>query len=276
MVGQEKLKSHIRDLIENDKFPRFVILAGLRGSGKKLMTQYIAEQLTATRYEAPISVDGIRTMIDTAYKVTSPIVFVIADGDKMSPAAKNALLKVTEEPPQLAYFILTLQSEYNTLDTIRSRAVVFHMDYYSSKEIEEYTRSKHNLSEDEVAVISSLCDSPGEVDEVIRYGTPEFRNYVEKVVDNIAEVSDANAFKIGDKLALKSGDSEKFSLRLFWKAFMWVCSLRMPEDIARYSIGIVTTYNYLADLYITGINMQSTFDMWVLDIRDKWGTESGQ
>lgn len=50
--------------------------------------------------------------------------YVFKDCDNMSNAAKNALLKVIEEPPQQAYFVMLLKSTSNTLATILSRGML--------------------------------------------------------------------------------------------------------------------------------------------------------
>ena len=69
-------------------------------------------------------------MIELAYKQTEPIIYLIQDADKMSLGAKNSLLKVIEEPPQQAYFIMELQQIENTLDTIKSRCQEIKLDSY--------------------------------------------------------------------------------------------------------------------------------------------------
>ena len=101
-------------------------------------------------------------------------------------------------------------------------------------------------------------------------GVLDFYNYVEKVVDNIALVSGSNAFKIGDKIAFKDSDEKKYDLKLFWKSFMTICVSRIKDDPFKYSAGIRITSKYLQELRITGINKQSTFDCWLLDIRQEW------
>lgn len=275
MIGQVGLKQDILTQIEHDTFPRFSILVGPHGSGKKLMCRFISTHLNAHFYPCNIGVDDIRHMIVEAHKVASKVLFVIADADKMSQAAKNALLKVTEEPPQNAYFVMTLTDINNTLGTIKSRGTVFYMDKYSVSELYDYAYSLTNstLHAEEFEVIKNICETPGEINILAgdnKMGILDFYNYVEKVVDNIAVVSGSNSFKVGNKIAFKDSDVEKFNLKLFWKAFMSICVSRLREDPLKYSKGVQITSKYLQDLRIKGINKQSTFDMWVLDIRQEW------
>ena len=276
MIGQVELQKRIREQIKSGTFPRFSILAGQPGSGKKKLCSVIATQLNASLYICPISVEDIRKMIDTAYKVSTKILYVIADADRMSLAAKNALLKVTEEPPQNAYFIMTLSDANNTLGTIRSRGTIYRMDSYNFDELYEYGNqiTNYTLHEAESDIIKNICETPGEVNMLFKntgdsYAI-DFFNYIEKVIDNIAEVSGANSFKIGDKIALKSADTDKYDLRLFWKGFMSICADRLDDDVFKYLSAIRITSKYLQELRIVGINKQSTFDLWILDIREAW------
>ena len=270
MIGQYHLRHQINTLVENNTFPRFSILVGPEGSGKKLMSKHIASRLGALHTIRGVGVDDVRDLIQEAYKVSAPIVYVVADADKMSPAAKNALLKVTEEPPKSAYIILTLTDLNNTINTIRSRGQVFYMDNYTVDNIDEYYENNYPSYSTERQIVDDLCVTPGEVNLLMEMSPVEFYEYTEKVVDNIATVSGANSFKIAQKIKFRDTDTDKYDLKLFWKAFMTICSSRLREDPHRYAEGIKITSKYLQELRITGINKASTFDCWLLDIRKEW------
>ena len=269
MIGQEQLKSIIHREIENDTFPRFCILVGPKGSGKKLICQYIVGELKTVGYEVGIKVDEIRAMINDAYTVSEPIVYMIKDADNMSVTARNALLKVVEEPPKNAYFIMTLKDLSNTLSTIRSRARVYTMDRYTPSEIGEYSAKTYNSAfKGDLTIIKKVCSTPGEVNLLNTYNIQEFVDYVDLVVDNIAECEPANAFKSSSKLALKT--DEGYDLELFWKIFVLMCADRLFDDYMRYADGITITGEYLQKVNRLGVNKQQLYDMWVLDIREAW------
>lgn len=275
MIGQVELKQKIITQIENNTFPRFSILVGQQGSGKKMMCGFIATHLHALGYTCGVGVDDIRKMIVEANKVSAKVLFVIPDADKMSTAAKNALLKVTEEPPQNAYFVMTLTDVSSTLNTIRSRGTVYYMDKYSVPQLYDYSRNitNYTLHDEEFDIIRNICETPGEINTLLgndKVGVLDFYNYVEKVVDNIAVVSGSNSFKISEKIAFKDSDVDKFDLKLFWKSFMTICVNRLKEDPFKYSNGVRVTSKYLQDLRLTGVNKQFTFDMWLLEIRQEW------
>ena len=51
-------------------------------------------------------------------------VYIIRDAGRMNPDAQNALLKILEEPPRFAAFILVTDAEGALLETVRSRCAV--------------------------------------------------------------------------------------------------------------------------------------------------------
>ena len=269
MIGQVNLQSQIEQLIENHTFPRFSIFVGPKGSGKKTFAHLIYQKFGKGLFvNIGISVDAVRQCIAESYTIRGQqVIYLFADADNMSNAAKNALLKVTEEPPNNAYFIMTLEDENNTLETIRSRGTVFYMDRYMPDEIEEYFKQRFGVLYDrEISIVRDLCETPGDVEEIMKYDATNFYDYVQLVVDNIVEVSLANAFKIPSKVALKD-DAEGYDLRLFWKAFMKV----LVDTNRTHDFGAITiTSKYLQKLKAKGINRQMLMDNWILEIRELW------
>ena len=183
MIGQANLQSRIDKLIENRTFPRFSIFVGPKGSGKKTFVRELINSVTDGLYEeCGIKVDDVRNLITDAYKIHSIAVYFIPDADSMSNAAKNALLKVIEEPPNNAYFIMTLEDESNTLPTILSRGIVFRMDRYTPYELIDYASDKYSNVKGESwkKVVTSICETPGEVDLLSNIDN---KNYIQDFYD---------------------------------------------------------------------------------------------
>ena len=271
MIGQKKLQENISRLIIEQDFPRCVLFVGPKGSGRKTIAKDTANTLSELVVEvSDISIASIRTIIDSAYKLKETCVYIIPDIDGMSVAAKNALLKVTEEPPNKAYFIMTIEDINNTLETIKSRATIFDMEPYTPDDIEEYYRSIYKRDDSEVALVKEMCETPGDVIGFVARHPTEFMDYVELVSDNIAEVSGANAFKIPSKVALKENE-EGYDLKMFWKLFAkhsFQCALEsegLDKLIYLHRVGI--TSQYIQSLRVKGINKQMLMDAWILDIR---------
>ena len=267
MIGQKRIQNRISALIDNGAFPRFSIITGQYGCGKKTLAKQIAKQLKGFTIMVEPKVDSIREMIEQSYKTATTTVYVIADADNMSVAARNAILKVTEEPPNNAYFIMTLQDAVNTLDTIRSRGMIFQMDAYTPEEIMLFVGT--TTDRDTLNRFVQLCDTPYAVQLLKSYDAKQFSDYVTLVVDNIAEVSGVNAFKIADRINL-SDDVSKYDLIVFWRAFSNECLCRLTGDPFKYAKAIEITSKYLQDLRTSSLNRSYIFDMWLLDIRAEW------
>lgn len=70
----------------------------------------------------------VREIRDDAYIIPNEAnskVYILRSADKMNIQAQNALLKLIEEPPQYARFILECDSSSSMLETIMSRVTLF-------------------------------------------------------------------------------------------------------------------------------------------------------
>lgn len=293
MIGQKEVLKQIDNLIEKG-FPRFVVIIGQRGQGKTELAKYIFNKLDeyyATpepdnrggiyMVEIEPKIDNIREMIEMAYKQTEPIIYLIQNADKMSIGAKNSLLKVIEEPPNNAYFIMELQQIENTLDTIKSRCQQIKMEQYTNSDIYEMINGINpSIHNDEIidCIVQDIARNYYQIQLFDKYDVTEFYNYVCKVVNNIYRVSSANSFKIAEKLDLKD-DGNGYDLNLFWETFQSICfeeALHLldneseRENFNSYLISVEITEKYKQKLNINGINKQSLVDMWILDIRKEW------
>lgn len=257
MIGQKYLKKYVQTLIDEDNFPRFSIFVGPKGSGKK---RFMREYFDGI-YPEDNKVDSIRKIIDMAYKVSHKT-FIIPDADDMSNAAKNALLKVVEECPNDNYFIMTLEDEVNTLGTIRSRAQIFYMDMYYPKDLRDYADAVGIKDEEELKIITDVCTTPGDINILCKQGVKDFYDFTKLVLENVADVSLANALKIPSKLSLKDGD-DGYDLRLFLRMFMSLC-ISTQANVE----WVKSTSKCLIKLRTKSINKQMLLDMWIFSIRE--------
>lgn len=278
MIGQKEVLKQIDNLIEKG-FPRFVVIIGQRGQGKTLLASIISKKLNIPMYEFGIKVDEIREMIEIAYKQTEPIIYLIQNADKMSIGAKNSLLKVIEEPPNNAYFIMELQQMENTLETIKSRCQQIKMENYTEDEIEEMLlQIKSDIDLENKNIIKKVAANFYQIKMLIQYNPLEFYQYVNKVYENIHKVQSANSFKIAEKIDLKD-DENGYDLNLFWKIYCYIGIADLFQfafdndwdersDIISECLQI--TSKYLQKLNINGINKQMLIDNWILEVRKEW------
>lgn len=272
MIGQDKLQTTLVDLINNNQVPRFMLFTGPVGCGKKTLAHWVYNKFNEVELtvliDNGVSIDAVRTAILEAHQIIGARVLILfTDADNMSLSAKNALLKLTEEPPNNVYVLMTVEDTNTLLETILSRARVFYMQPYSQKELYEYCDTMKYENQD---ILVSICETPGDMVTLLKTGgADEFLRYVQLVADNIGEVSLANSFKIASKVALKDG-TDGYDLKLFFKAFQGVAYAKSGENWMEI---VRITSKYISRLRIKGINKQMLFDNWILEVREILGVE---
>ena len=181
-LGNEKIKEQLSVLIETKRLPHAIILEGEEGMGKRTLARNIALNLfcrgeekpclecaqckkvlkeihpdlyeyTAPDRTAGFHVDKVREVIDDAgvkpneadYKV-----YILGNAQSMNLNSQNALLKLLEEPPSYAVFILTVTNKSAMLETVLSRSVMFTLEGAPQNEAAEYICQKdENVTFDE-------------------------------------------------------------------------------------------------------------------------------
>ena len=211
LIGQAETKQFLKG---RKSLPNSIIIYGEKQSGKKTLARYIAENLGYDCIFLDNKVDSIREMIDLSSNLANPTLFVIPVSD-MSNAAKNSLLKVTEEPPKNVHICLIAFSESEVLNTLVSRSWVIPMLPYSQDEVGYYLE-RLVKSSSEIVELSHLFASPGQVQQVVAaHGKEGIQLYLEKVqffYQNIFEASASNALKMVDWFKLKDSDSREDAL----------------------------------------------------------------
>ncbi len=155
LLGQQQALSVLQAHLEGNRFSGTYLFSGAEGIGKFLTAMIIAQQvnclvqslrpcgscsacLKIQRQEHPdlhiiqkgqsqIKIEEIRDILrqasfrpyEGAFKV-----FIIDQAHKLNPEAANALLKILEEPPADALFILITDKPQNIIKTVLSRCKV--------------------------------------------------------------------------------------------------------------------------------------------------------
>ncbi len=144
-------------LIDRGKVPQAILIQGPAGSGKGSLAEYFGMALLCDKEAGPchrcrscelagggnhpsffalspekgeIRVSQIRDLHPELARKTffgKRRVVLINGSDRMNKSAANSLLKILEEPPEGAHFILTASQAGRVLPTIRSRCFTFHI-----------------------------------------------------------------------------------------------------------------------------------------------------
>ena len=166
LLGNERLKSGLAAAFASDKLSHCYLIAGPAGSGKRTLARILAAAMECTSgsrrpcgscLQCRKVLDGVHpdviTVDDPAKKTVTVDqirraradvyikpnegrrkVYLFPRAADMNPAAQNALLKVIEEPPEYAAFLLLTESAERLLPTIRSRAVPLRLSPLSEAE----------------------------------------------------------------------------------------------------------------------------------------------
>ncbi len=189
-LGNDSVKAAISAAFASRRFPHAVVLQGERGCGKRTMARLIANALVCRdREHAPcgvcpscvraaagshpdirviegsgatrsLSVDTVKAVTADAYRMPEEAdysVYILLMGSRTSEAAQNKLLKVIEEPPEGAVFLLVCESQEYLLPTIRSRAQCFTLRPPSVKEAAAYGRETAGLDRQQAERLAALC-----------------------------------------------------------------------------------------------------------------------
>lgn len=251
VIGHREVIEHLQKGIQENKVSHAYILAGEKGSGKRLLADIFASTLQCekgsiqpcgtckscmqveggnqpdiiyvTHEKASLGVDDIRQQVnnDVAIKpYSSPWkIYIIPDGEKMTEQAQNALLKTIEEPPEYAMFLLLTENINTFLPTILSRCVTLQLKPVDAKLIKKFLMEKRQIP-DYLAELSAAF-SQGNVGKAIRYASSE--EFIEMKKDTIhvlTHVDDMKNYEIMQfikKMAEKKGDVDDYlDLMLLW------------------------------------------------------------
>tara|TARA_B100000579_G_scaffold184971_1_gene150757 strand:- start:995 stop:1921 length:927 start_codon:yes stop_codon:yes gene_type:complete len=176
IFGFDRYFNHLISLYKKKRFPNKIILSGKTGIGKTTFSHHIINsifsenekfnydnetktinelnksyqlvkknvhpnffKISSNNDKNNIEIDQIRRMInfinkssfDSNYKIV-----LIENIEYLNKFSSNALLKSIEEPNKDVIFILLLNSEYNVLDTVKSRCIEYKLNL-NNKYIEE-------------------------------------------------------------------------------------------------------------------------------------------
>ncbi len=240
--------------------PRFLILAG--EGDRDSLASYIADTINATTVTIGKSVDEVRSIIELSYTNTTTTVYFFKDGDSMSNAALNAILKIVEEPPNNSYFIIGCESIDNLLDTIKGRATTLRMQPYLKAEL--------GLMTDDELVLQ-YCTHPEEVTAAVN-NNEDFKKLVAaaRLVSSLITTKKSSGVTLLRQLQLDNiPGKDVFSPCLLLRMCEKMINL---EENGKWTFesalaAIRLTNDSRAKLKNNSLNKQSILDNWALSIR---------
>jgi len=171
IIGQEQLKEHLQNVLKSGRVSHAYIINGEKCAGKEFIAGIFAMALQCESernrpcgqchscrqalsknqpdiirviHEKPntIGVDDIRVQVNQNIGIkpySSPYkIYIINEGEKMTPQAQNALLKTLEEPPSYGVILILTANVNALLPTIVSRCVVLNMKPVDDALVKKY------------------------------------------------------------------------------------------------------------------------------------------
>ena len=210
LYGMNHFFNEISKLYNDKKMPTKILLSGKKGLGKSTLAYHVINYILSARedfnYDSSnfiinknnrsfkllqnnshpnfylidllnekknIDVAQIREMITYTNKSTfnNMARFILIDNiENLNKNSVNALLKVIEEPNKNVFFILINNSEKNILPTLRSRCLIFKINFTFNESINV---SNQILNENILDIINhdliNYYNTPGEIINLINF-----------------------------------------------------------------------------------------------------------
>jgi DNA polymerase-3 subunit gamma/tau len=168
IVGQEHIVRTLRGALSSDRIGHAYLFAGPRGTGKTTIARIFARAIMSDESEFDLieidaasnrGIDDVRALKETAGTapaIANRKVFIIDEVHMLSKEAFNALLKLLEEPPAHAVFILATTEAHKILPTVLSRVQRLDFKKLTQKQIADklisIAKSEKMKLDDEAAV----------------------------------------------------------------------------------------------------------------------------
>ena len=274
IVGQEQLKEHLQNAIAMNKVSHAYIINGERNAGKEFIARVFAMALQCEKKEAEpcgechsckqalsnnqqdiiyishekpntIGVEDIRAQINNDIVIkpySSPRkIYIVNEGEKMTPQAQNALLKTLEEPPEYAVIVILTTNVEALLPTVLSRSVVLNMKPVSDALVKKYLMEQLGVPDYKANICVAFAR--GNIGKAkLLASSEEFEKVKDEAISLVKNINDMEIHEIVK--AIKKISEYKFDVNdyldilmawyrdvLFFKATKDVNSLVFKEEI---------------------------------------------
>ena len=252
VIGQEHIKEHLQNAISQKKISHAYIIQGERFSGKEFIAKTFAAALQCETagvnpcgechscrqcmsgnqpdiiyvgHEKPnsIGVEDVRSQIngDIAIKpYAGPYkIYIINDGEKMTPQAQNALLKTIEEPPAYAVICLLTTNADGFLPTILSRCVRLDIRAIEDEKIRRFLMKEKGVPDYQADICAAFAQ--GNVGKAIRLaGSEDFNEMKKSALQLLKRLKEIDLYEMSQAVRqiteYKLEIEDYFDLMMIW------------------------------------------------------------
>lgn len=132
VIGQDGAVASLRRMLEKDSLPHTILLTGPSGVGKTTIGRILKSalgcgnadflEINAADTKGVDTVRDIRRSLNLSPMDGSCRIWMIDECHKLTSDAQNALLKILEDTPDHAYFLLATTDPQKLIKTIHTRA----------------------------------------------------------------------------------------------------------------------------------------------------------
>ena len=241
IYGMENFFNEIVGLYNHKKMPNKILLSGKRGSGKSTLAYHLINYILSKREEFKydsdnftinpenksfkllqnnshpnfylidlltekknIDVAQIREMITYTNMSTfnNQAKFILIDNiEHLNKNSVNALLKIIEEPNDNVFFILINNNEKNILPTLKSRCLIFKINFTFEESMNICNKIlNENILDNTNYDLINYYNSPGEIINLINFSKEKSINLNDYDISSFISLIIKNNYYKKDKL----------------------------------------------------------------------------
>lgn len=235
IIGQDVLINKI-DQYSIYTLPHSIVLCGEEGSGRHLLCQRIAANLSLDLREIAGKINY--DFVLDEFVDSQPHLLIFA-GDIIQERDQNAILKLVEEPGENIFIIILTECLDNLIPTLRNRCHIWTLEGYSKDSLRSF------VTEGDADLILSLANTPGQVLKFQELPLQDMVELATKIADSLDRASLPNTLTITDRLGFKD-EKGKFEYRVFSKVLLniYVERVKASPDL-KYLKGVECTSKYI-------------------------------
>ncbi len=266
MIGQEKLINKLNKYTFST-LPSSIIIEGGFGCGKHLIVEQLCNQLEIKLIDISLLIDN--DMILSLYTKAIPSIYLIdiskASSSKKVELLQNSILKLIEEPPELAKIIIICETKNYLLHTIQNRCLIYTFEKYSIDELQQYCVQEHIDIQD--ISLFNIYDTPGKLKLLI--STNDFADIVsltQNIILNIGKANVSNILTICDKIDFGSGG---YNLYIFIQCMKLSLTqlLVNTSSFNLYKQMYLLTKQLSVDISWLGVDKKALFENYLLNLK---------
>lgn len=241
---------------ELGNLPNSICIVGDSGSGKTTLIEWFVSSLGSLTY-APVK-DVTSEMLESVFMLTSPTAYHIAVRN-LTEKQQNMLLKILEEPPKLAYFILEADSKFQMLSTVLTRVQVFEMGIYSEAQLREFLT--------DTTIDISACKTPGDVITLVSGDNNSLPEFTRSIITNVKRASYGSILNIPRRF--KDFDSEgKYSFDLFLRLLLKYSATYLSSGASNNFRIFELTQKFVKNCCLPNVNKQRLFEGYLFTLKE--------